>query len=257
MKLGFVGTGVITKAVVAGFAQAFGKEQKILISPRSAETAEALARDYAHVTVAADNQAVIDGSDIVFLAIRPQIAEAVVRALSFRPRQKVVSFVAAVSIETLQSWISEPVTIIRTIPLPFVADLKGATAIFPPDAEVAALFAPLGAAVEVKTTREFDLLAVASAMMATYFGVLENSTRWLAREGLGYEPASTYMKYLFSGLSDAMMTSPRATFEEMKEDHSTKGGLNEQVFLDFAAHGGTKALDLALDRVMRRIEGKS
>ena len=256
MKLGFVGTGVITKAVIDGFSRAFGKEHAILVSPRSAETAEALARDYAHVTVAADNRSVVDGADLVFLAIRPQIAEEVIRALTFRPGQKVVSFVAAVSIETLQSWISAPVTIIRTIPLPFVAELKGATAVFPPDSEVAALFAPLGAAVEVKTAREFDLLAVASAMMATYFGILENSTRWLEREGLGYEPASTYMKYLFSGLSEAMMTSLRATFDEMKVDHSTKGGLNEQVFLDFQSHGGTKALDLALDRVLRRIEGK-
>jgi len=257
MKLGFVGTGVITKAVIDGIARAFGAKHTILVSPRSAETAEVLARDYAHVAVAVDNQAVVDGSDIVFLAIRPQIAEEVIRALRFRPEQKVVSFVAAVSIETLQNWISTPVTITRAIPLPFVADLNGATAIFPPDAEVAALFAPLGAAVEVETMREFDLLAVASAMMATYFGVLESSARWLEQEGLSYEPASTYMKYLFSGLSGAMMTSPRATFDEMKEDHSTKGGLNEQVFLDFVTHGGTKALDLALDRVLRRIEGKS
>lgn len=257
MKLGFVGTGVITKAVIDGFARAYGSEHSILVSPRSAETSAALARVYAHVTVAPDNQAVVDGADLVFLAIRPQIAEEVIRALKFRPEQKVVSFVAAVSIETLRSWITAPVQIVRTIPLPFVADLKGATAIFPPDAEVAALFSPLGAAVEVKTAREFDLLAVASAMMATYFGILENSTRWMEREGLGYEPASTYMKYLFSGLSDAMMTSPRATFDQMKEDHSTKGGLNEQVFLDFQANGGTKALDLALDRVLLRIEGKS
>lgn len=257
MKLGFVGTGLITKAVIDGFARAFENDHTILVSPRSAETAVALARDYSHVTVAADNQAVVDGADIVFLAIRPQIAEEVIRALTFRQGQKLVSFIAAASIDAIQDWISAPVTIIRTIPLPFVADLKGATAVFPPDAEVAALFAPLGAAIEVKTAREFDLLAVASAMMATYFGILENSTRWLEREGLSYESASTYLKFLFSGLSDSMMTSTRTTFDGMKEDHSTKGGLNEQVFLDFIANGGTKALDLSLDRVLKRIEGKS
>eukprot|EP01035_Chromulina_nebulosa_P000111 gene111-162_t len=50
-------SGVITKAVIDGFASAFGQDHAILVSPRSAETAEALARDYSHVTVAADNQA--------------------------------------------------------------------------------------------------------------------------------------------------------------------------------------------------------
>jgi pyrroline-5-carboxylate reductase len=42
----------------------------------------------------------------------------------------------------------------------------------------------------------------------------------------------------------------------MVSEFSTKGGLNEQVFAEFKENGGTKALTLALDSVLKRIEQK-
>jgi pyrroline-5-carboxylate reductase len=251
MTLGFIGTGTMAAAMVEGLG---GTD--ILVSPRGAAVAAGLARRFPGVRVAADNQAVIDGCDMVVLAVRPQVAEAVIRPLRFRSGQKVVSLIAATQIAALRDWIGFDLPIIRAVPLPFVADRASVTPVFPPDAEVAALFHRLGTALPCRDIAEFDLLAVGSALMGSYFGLLETAQGWLEAQGLEDRAARTYLASLFANLGKVAADSP-AGFATLRAEHSTPGGLNEQIFHDFAAGGGTAALTAALDRVLVRVRGQT
>ena len=228
----------------------------IVVSPRNSSVASRLADKFPIVRVGDDNQDVVDSADIVFLAIRPQIAEEVITQLRFRANQHVVSFIAAVQLETLAKWVKARVKITRAIPLPFVAELQGATAIYPPDEQIADLFSSLGTAVQAKDLKHYDLLGAASALMGTYFGLQETSARWLEAKGMPYDQARVYLNQLFAGLSEAASASPAASFEAMRWDFSTQGGLNEQVFTEFEAGGGTKALTQGLEAVLERIQRK-
>ncbi|MEK1853453.1 MAG: pyrroline-5-carboxylate reductase [Phyllobacterium sp.] len=256
MRLGFLGSGAITEAVITGLVKSRSDVGTIVISPRNSGVASRLAQTFPIVRVGDGNQDVVDSADIVFLAIRPQIAEEVITELNFREDQHVVSFIAAIQLKTLAEWVRAPVRITRAIPLPFVAELQGATAIYPPDEQIADLFSSLGTAVQAKDLKQYDLLGAASALMGTYFGLLETSARWLEAKGMPYDQASTYLKQLFTGLSEATGASPAQSFDAMRWDFSTKGGLNEQVFTEFEAKGGTKALTQALESVLERIQQK-
>ncbi len=249
--LGFIGTGTMAAAMVTGLGG-----EDILVSPRGAEVAAGLARRFPGVRIAADNQAVLDGSDLVVLSVRPQVAEAVIRPLRFREGQKVLSLIAATPVARLHDWIGLDLPIIRAIPLPFVADRASVTPIFPPDAEVAALFDRLGTALPCRDIAEFDLFAVGSALMGSYFGLLETAQGWLRAQGLDDRAARAYLGGLFANLGKVAADSP-AGFAELRAGHSTPGGLNEQIFRDFAAGGGTAALASALDRVLDRVRGRA
>jgi pyrroline-5-carboxylate reductase len=248
MRLGFIGTGNITAAMVEGLGGG------VILSPRGVAVAADLARRFPDVTVADSNQAVVDQCDMVVLAIRPQVAEAVVRDLRFRAGQKVLSLVAATSVETIRGWIGLDLPVIRAIPLPFVAERRCVTPIIPPDAEVAALFDRLGQAVECRTQAEFDLLAVGSALMGSYFGLLEATEGWLVERGLPEAAARGYMAGLFANLGRVAEGSGKA-FCALREEYSTRGGLNEQVFRVFGEEGGVQALRVALDQVLERVRG--
>ncbi len=188
---------------------------------------------------------------------RPQIAEEVIRPLQFRDGQKVVSVVAATSREALFDWIGADVCLSQAIPLPFVARRKGVTAVYPPDVDTAALFNVLGNAVECETKKEYDLLAAASALMATHFGIMHGTTEWLAENGLPDDKGRAYIAPLFAGLSEtALLAGKDDHFIDLSRDYATKGGLNEQVFHDFDQNGGMDALTGALDRVLERITKK-
>src|SRR3546814_12197537 len=115
-RLGLIGTGTVAAAIVEGLAMS-GNEP-ILLSPRNADSAADLASRFSHVGVASDNQAVIDDSDLVILAVRPQIADAVLGPLRFRPDHRILILIATVSLARLRAWPAPAVQVVRAGPLP-------------------------------------------------------------------------------------------------------------------------------------------
>ena len=83
IRIGFVGTGTITTAVVSGLCGAEDScDLQITISPRNQERAAALHASYPdQVSVAKDNQEVLDRSDIVCIAVTPAQAPQALSAL--------------------------------------------------------------------------------------------------------------------------------------------------------------------------------
>ena len=254
LRLGFIGTGTITEAIVTGILSGVGLAPDIFVSPRSSKTAARLADMSPQVTVSPNNQGVVDAADMLFLAVRPNVAQEVVRALRFRSGQRIVSLIATIDHATLQSWIAAPVKIVRAVPLPFVATRTGVTTVFPPDAEVEALFSKLGTAVACTTIEEFDVLATASALMGSYFGMMDHVVHWMQTKGLLAESARTYMAQHFLSLSTVAMSRPSTSLENLRQEYSTIGGLNEQMFAEFSKGGGLDALSRALDAVLARIQ---
>jgi pyrroline-5-carboxylate reductase len=249
MSLGFIGTGTMAAAMIEGLGGG-----DIVVSPRGTALAAELSARFSGLTVAASNQAVVDGCETVILSVRPQIVEEVVRALRFRAGQKIISLVAATSIESLRDWIGLDLPVTRAVPLPFVATQRGVTPIFPPDPEAADLFNRLGTAVACETAAEFDIFAVGSALMGSYFGLLETAQGWLVQQGLSEASARTYLAGLFSNLGTVAETSPSG-FATLRHEYSTKGGLNEQIFRVFVEKNGAAALTAALDQVLQRVRG--
>jgi len=253
-RYGFIGTGAITKAIIAGLLKEPDEALRITVSPRNAELAAELAARYSQVTVAADNQTVVDEAEVVFLAVRPQIAAEVVPALQFRPDQQVVSLIAATRLEQLEKWMPSVSRITQAIPLPFVEDREGVTAIFPPSAPVAAIFAQIGTALQCESKNEYDLLATASATMSVYFGFMGRIVEWLQSNGMPEDSARAYVAGHFESLSKVAVRQSDAPLHTLAREYATKGGLNEQVWMDFDGRGGTKALYESLDRVHLRIK---
>jgi pyrroline-5-carboxylate reductase len=247
--LGFVGTGTIAAAIVEGL-RAAGMDTPILLSPRNAEAAARLAARHAHVRVAETNQAVLDGSAMVVLAVRPQIADAVLPALRFRPDHHVLSVIATMSLDSLRTMTAPAGRVTRAVPLPAVAMRRGPTAIFPDDAPVRALFDRLGSAIVLEKEAEFDLFSAATATMASYFAFAGTIARWMERGGVDPGKARAFTGQMLEGLAG---TGPGRDFAALADEHQTRGGLNEQVVRQIAPDGFFPALDAALDDVLARV----
>jgi pyrroline-5-carboxylate reductase len=251
--LGFIGTGSITAAMVRGLKGSALRDRPVVLSPRNEGVAAELAATFPGVTVAVDNQAVIDGADMVILAVRPQIAESVLRPLRFRDDQHLVSLIAGVPRATVADWTGTPF-VTCAIPLPFVERQADATPVHPPEPAVLALFDALGQALPVPDAATFEIYSAAGAVMATYFGLVETAAAWATAQGLPPADARAFMASLFGNLGDVLRHDPRP-LDALRLAHSTAGGLNEQVHATFAAGGGPQALAQALSGVLRRVRG--
>lgn len=254
MRLGFIGTGVITDAIVTGLLGSGFDMTKVYLSERNRDISARLARASDTVRICSDNQEIVDRADLVFLAVRPQQAHAVLSPLRFAEQKHVCSLIATIQRETLQNMIGGSTRIFRAIPLPRVANRCGVTAIYPYDRLGEALFAELGQVVTARSLDEFDAYAAASALMGTYFGILETAHHWLVGQGIEGASAKDYLNGVFLGLAQTSSGSRSKTFATLSHEHSTPGGLNAQMQDVFVSMGGAEALTKALDSVAARIQ---
>lgn len=257
MKLGFIGTGAISDAVIRGLLTSDYRVDEIIVSRRSERISAKLAVDFEQVRVEDDNQAIIDQSDMIFLAVLPQIAGDVLSALRVPDDKQIVSLIATIPISDLKVWLGTNAQCDRAIPLPPVEHHACVTAVYPGSPDVMTLFEKLGGAVAAETIDAFDGYAAGSALMATYFTVLESAAQWMVKQGSDYADARRYLAALFSGLAGNTDKSPDQSFADLYEGHITAGGLNEQVAQTFIREKGTNALHAALDEVFARIKASA
>jgi pyrroline-5-carboxylate reductase len=95
MRIGFLGVGTISTAVIHAMYARDRERFTLFLSPRSAEATRKLAATYPHCIRLESNQAVIDASDMVVIAMRPQQMDTALDGLVFRADQTIASFIAA------------------------------------------------------------------------------------------------------------------------------------------------------------------
>ena len=88
MKLGFIGTGKITSSVVTGICRSKISFKKIILSPRNRNISKKLKRQFKKVSIAKNNQKVINSSNWIFLAVTPTVGQKIIRNLKYQQRNK-------------------------------------------------------------------------------------------------------------------------------------------------------------------------
>jgi pyrroline-5-carboxylate reductase len=130
-KLGFLGAGNMGEAMIKGLLQAG------LVPPRTicatdvrAERLEQVSRQYG-VREAANNVALVRESDVVILAVKPQIMGPVLKEIApaIDDRQLLISIAAGVATRTVREHLGKPVRLIRVMPNTPALVLEGVTAI--------------------------------------------------------------------------------------------------------------------------------
>jgi pyrroline-5-carboxylate reductase len=251
MDYGVIGVGAIAEAIVIGCCDGVEAPPSLMLSPRNAAKAHALAERYTTVAVAPDNQAVLDGAPVVLLCVRPQVARETLAGLRFRPDQVVISLIAGITIDELGEIVAPATEIVRCIPLPSVARRADTTPIHPPHPVAKALFARLGEPIDVPDARAFDGFAVASATVAAHFAYLRAISEWLEPLGIARDDAQRYMAAVFAGLGPILERDH--DFEHLARGHATVGGINEQFLRTLTEAGVYDDVRAGLDRVLARL----
>lgn len=249
---GILGVGSIAGAIVTGLCDGVPDAPEIVLSPRSADRAAALAARFPSVRTATTNQAVVDASDVVLVCVLPQQAPEVLRDLTFRPDHHVVSAVAGLPFGELTALVAPAREVARSIPLMAVATRSGTTPVFPATPSATALYDRIGASLHVGTEEAFDAVVGASATVAAYFDHLGTITAWLVDRGVAAGDAGRYVAATFASLTDEL-SRPEVDFAALAQAHTTPGGLNEQFARDLAQAGIGDAVRRGLDRIHARI----
>ena len=130
-RVGFLGSGNMGEALIKGLVAAS------LVAPRAILAADVrddrlrdLERQYG-LTIARDNRTLVQDSDVVVLAVKPQIMDAVLRdvAPAVTREKLLISVAAGVSTARIRASIGKDVRLIRVMPNTPALVLEGVTAV--------------------------------------------------------------------------------------------------------------------------------
>lgn len=117
-KLAVLGCGKMGEALVAGLlASGWRQPAEIVVTARSEERLKDLSESHG-VATSLDNGAAVAGAEVVVIAVKPQDIEGLLTELSphVGADQTVLSFVAAIPTEYIESHLSQPVPVVRAMP---------------------------------------------------------------------------------------------------------------------------------------------
>jgi pyrroline-5-carboxylate reductase len=229
MRIGFVGTGVISAAVIEGLCRVGDGETapEIVVSPRSEAISKDLAARHPNVRRAATNQNVVDPADVVCLGVLPSQLPEVAGTLRFRDHQIVISFVFGADPEGIAAGIDADVRVCQAVPLPTAARREGPLLLYPSIPEARDVLAPLGTLIEPKDPAQMAAYALGGAQMSSFFAMAQEAIEGLAAHGAPHAGARDYMMSMFGALAGTGLATDVDELRLLPERHETPGGVNE------------------------------
>ena len=252
MKLGFIGTGNIVSDVVTGISKSKIDYKKIIISPRNKKKALNLKRKFKKISIAKNNQEVIDNSDWIFLGVLPKIGEKILPNLKFKKKQIVISFMSTPNYSKLKELINKNLIIVRAIPMPPIRLGKGPVAIFPPNKKVKNFFNKIGTTIEVKNEKLSKNFWTISGTMASFYELMNILSSWLIRKKINKLDAQKYVTLLYSALAELAVSNSSKPLKNLV-DEQTPGGLNWQGVNELRKSGYYKSLEKSLKNIYKRL----
>ena len=253
MKLGFVGTGKIASSVIIGICNSKIKFSEIIISPRNKKTAISLKKKFKKITIAKNNQEIIDKSNWVFLSVTPFVGKKIIKDLNFKPTQTIISFISTINLSELKRMIKVKCSIVRAIPLPPISLKKGPVPICPPNKKVKIFFDKIGSTIEIKNEKLSINFWSTSGMMASYYDMLRVMSDWLVKKGIKKQDAQKYITSLFLALSEDAFVNSKKDLKYLVKESQTPRGLNEQGLKEMSKKGVYKSVINTLNRIHKRL----
>lgn len=252
MKLGFIGTGIITTSVVTGFCERDLPDLHIVVSPRNRERAEALHQKYPNlVSVAETNQEVVDRSDWIFAALLPQHAEAVLSELNIPQDRKFINLVMTLSTKRAEELIGKREILADVVPLTFAANGFGPVVVYPALPEVGELLRYIGTPVLVETPQQIAVLRATTGLMSAYYMLLTKLTDWCQENGLNEAEARTYLTSFTEAMSKKA-ADWNGPLEELARE-MTPGGINWQALTYLEEADAYRPWTEILDPILKRV----
>ena len=249
---GVLGVGSLAGFIVTGLCDGVDDPPSIVLSPRNAEVSARLAAAYPTVTVAADNQAVLDASDVVLVLLRRAHSD-VIGELTWRPDHVVVSAVAGLPVSRLAELVAPARDVARAVAMPAVATRSSRTPVHPPVPAAMELFERLGGVIPVEGADEFEAIFTSMGTVAPFFEYLKVLADFLVAHGVGPDDAQRLVADTFVGAVGQLHGREHPDFSEIIRENAPPGGGNEQLTNLMREEDVFGAMARAVDEVHRRL----
>ncbi len=233
-KIGFIGSGKMAGAIIKGLIKSnFISANCIEATQAETEGLEEKSKLLGGVKVTNDNKELVKGSDVIFIAVKPnQVLGVVEEIKSFVVSEKlVVSIAAGVNVKKLESNLPQGSKVIRVMPnTPALvgegmSGIYGGTKANKEDINfVKNLLSTIGKCIVVDNEAQMDIVTAISGSGPAFFYKVMNDIA-LAGEKLGLDYEKSLMLSIQTAIGSAKMALQRdVSMETLISNVATKGG---------------------------------
>ena len=131
-KIGFIGGGNMAASLIGGLIADGTSPSQIRVAEPDTQRADSLKQQFA-IQTAKDNLALVDESDVVVLAVKPQVLKEVCQQIASsvqNHRPLIISVAAGIRIGDIDRWLGDDNAIVRSMPNTPALVQCGATALY-------------------------------------------------------------------------------------------------------------------------------
>lgn len=229
LRLGFIGAGNMATAIFDGVtANGLVNPKCITVSNPHADKLEHPKTVGAHVTF--DNVSVVQASDVIVLAVKPQKFEEVLAEIKdFGAGKCFVSIAAGISTQWIRSRLPGAM-VIRVMPNTPLQLGLGATAIARADdvpehlfSAVCDMFSAAGSVAVIPESQMDDVIPVSGSSPAFFFRMADVMVRWAKDQGMEPELALELAAAAMKGSAEMLLRSGKAADELIRQVCSPGG----------------------------------
>ncbi len=260
--IAFIGAGNMARAIIGGLLENGFAAANIWASEPDASRLQDLAEQGLNTTT--DNTAAVAAADMVVLAVKPQVMQAVVADLAAAAQEHkplFVSIAAGISLEALDRWLGGNAAVVRCMPNTPSLVQTGASGLFANErvselqrTQATQALEAVGIALWVQNEAELDVVtAISGSGPAYYFLMMEAMTAAGAKLGLSEETARGLTLQTALGAA-RMASSSDVDAAELRRRVTSPKGTTEQAILTFQAEGLEAIVEKAMVACRDRAE---
>lgn len=241
-------------------------KRKVILSDRIAASDVkperlTLLKEKTGISISSRNISVLESSDIVVLAIKPQIAQTVLEEISHQTQNKViVSIVAGLPTIAIQNILGDKTAIVRVMPnTPALVGEAMTALVFnehvsPKDRKlVQTMFESVGQVVEVEEEQLNAITAVSGSGPAYIFQLAEDMIVAAVRAGLSESLAHVLVTQTIIGAGMMLKTNEHSA-QELRINVTSPGGTTEAGLRIMHAKGFSEIIASAIEAAKVRAE---
>lgn len=249
--LGILGVGHLASYTVKGLRYS-GDTRKIILSPRGAKVAKELA-DTCHCEIAPDNQTVIDQSDLILLAVRPDTLPTLIEGLQFKPNQTVISALAGVTMDQLRRHPElQSCELVRVMPSTSAEVCSGPIPLYPANASAEALFSQIGTTVRLASEDLFDVALSHACLHGWSYFLIQQLIDWSCAQGMDEATARKMVAHSISSAVDFAEANPAKSYGEIGRSIATEGTFTLKGIEEIEADSGLQSWEDAMASTLKR-----
>ena len=259
-SIAFIGGGNMASCLIGGMINNGFNRQQIIVSEPGKEAREKIGGQYG-ISTTESNRAAVAESDLIVLAVKPQVMRDVATDLAPALKHKplVISIAAGIPASALQHWMGKDLAVVRAMPNTPAMKLTGATGLFAnpqvnqhQKALAEKIFQAVGVADWVASEQLIDAVTAVSGSGPAYFFLFMEIMQRIGEElGLSERVAQEFTLQTALGAARMAIESDNSP-GELRAQVTSPGGTTERAISNFQQAGLEDIFRQAMQDAMNR-----